>query len=79
MFKLLLAILNELFASKPPGVAAHSKPLPIVQFMPKLDTMFDAMCNGRVTSKSKSTVHHKYPERYEPPAVSNGGLDWSVP
>ena len=78
MFKLLLALLNELFASKPPGIAAHSKPLPMVQFMPKLDTTFDAMCNVRVTYKSKPTGYHKYPERYEPPAVADGGLDWSV-
>lgn len=79
MFKLLLALLNELFAAKPPGIAANSKPLPIVQFMPKLDTAFDAMCSVTVTYKSKPTVHHKYPKRYEPPAVSDGGLDWSVP
>lgn len=43
MFKLLLALLDELFASKAPGIEPNSMPLERVKFMPRLDAAFVAM------------------------------------
>lgn len=40
MFKLLLALLDELYGSKPPGIEPNSVPLARMKFMPRLDAAF---------------------------------------
>jgi hypothetical protein len=40
MFKLLLALIDELYGSKPAGIEPNSLPLARMKFMPRLDAAF---------------------------------------
>jgi hypothetical protein len=62
MFKLLISLFTELFFTIPTGIKAHSKPLDMQQFMPKLDELYLAMLIAHGISKAVAPKRKAQPQ-----------------